>query len=216
MNAQNNAQQWGGFGRYAQENSNLRKKSHVETYVVFMGNSITEGWVEKRPEFFKENGYVGRGISGQTSYQFLLRFREDVIRLQPKVVVINAATNDIAENTGPYNEDYTLGNIISMVELAQANDIKVVLTSTLPTAAFGWNLAIKDAPRKIQALNKRMKLYAKKKHIPFVDYYAAMVDKNDYSLMDAYTEDGVHPISAGYEVMEALVKPVIDKLLRKK
>ena len=108
-----------------------------------MGNSITEGWVRTHPDFFKTNGYIGRGIGGQTSYQFLLRFREDVINLSPALVVINAGTNDVAENVGPYNEEYTFGNIISMVELAKANKIKVILTSVLPAATFKWRPEIK-------------------------------------------------------------------------
>lgn len=212
ISAQNNAQQWGNFNRYAQENSDLKKECATGKHVVFIGNSITEGWVNQHPIFFKTNGYIGRGISGQTSYQFLLRFREDVINLSPKIVVINAATNDIAENTGPYNEDYTFGNIASMVELAQANNIKVILTTTLPAAAFGWNTNIKDGTEKIRTLNKRLKKYAQRKHISFVDYYSHMVNKNDNSLIAEYSEDGVHPNLAGYKVMEALIKPVIDKL----
>lgn len=126
----------------------LPKPAKKEKRVVFLGNSITEGWVRTHPDFFKTNGYIGRGISGQTSYQFLLRFREDVINLSPALVVINAGTNDVAENTNPYNEDYTFGNIVSMVELAKVNKIKVILTSVLPAAAFKWRMEIKDAPQK--------------------------------------------------------------------
>ena len=102
------------LARYAKENAALPKPVKKEKRVVFMGNSITEGWVRTHPDFFKTNGYIGRGIGGQTSYQFLLRFREDVINLSPALVVINAGTNDVAENVGPYNEEYTFGNIISM------------------------------------------------------------------------------------------------------
>lgn len=211
--AQNNAQEWGNLPRYAKENSNLIKEGKAENRVVFMGNSITEGWANQHPEFFTANHYIGRGISGQTSYQFLLRFRQDVINLSPAVVVINAATNDIAENTGPYNEDYTFGNIVSMVELARANNIKVILTTTLPAAAFRWNPKIENVPRKIKALNKRLKEYAQSNHIPFVDYYARMVKKRDESLKPEYTQDGVHPTLSGYKVMESLIKPVIDKTL---
>lgn len=214
--AQNNAQEWGNFNRYAQENTNLIKEGKVEKRVVFIGNSITEGWVNQHPEFFTTNHYIGRGISGQTSFQFLLRFRQDVINLSPEVVVINAATNDIAENTGPYNEDYTFGNIVSMVELAQANNIKVILTTTLPAAAFSWHPQIENVPKKIKALNKRLKKYAKANHIPFVDYYARMVKKRDKSLKPQYTQDGVHPTLPGYKVMESLIKPVIDKTLHQK
>ena len=129
-----NAQEkdWANLQRYAQQNAELPKPDKNEKRVVFMGNSITEGWVNTHPDFFKSNGYIGRGIGGQTSYQFLVRFREDVINLSPALVVINAATNDIAENTGAYHEDRTFGNIVSMVELAKANHIKVILTTTLP------------------------------------------------------------------------------------
>ena len=177
-----------------------------------MGNSITEGWVRTHPDFFKINGYIGRGISGQTSYQFLLRFREDVINLSPALVVINAGTNDVAENTQTYNEDYTFGNIISMVELAKANKIKVILTSVLPAAAFKWRMEIKDAPQKIKSLNDRIEAYAKANKIPFVNYYKAMVDENQ-ALNPQYTKDGVHPTGEGYDIMEPLIKAAIEKAL---
>ena len=215
--AQNNAQEWGNFARYKQQNEALPDdKGALKRRVVFMGNSITENWVRMHPDFFTENGYIGRGISGQTSYQFLLRFREDVINLSPAIVVINAATNDIAENTGPYNEDYTFGNILSMIQLAQANGIKVILTSTLPAKGFGWNPNIKDAPQKIISLNKRLQDYANKHHIPFVDYYTKMVDNSMQGLPSQYSEDGVHPTIDGYNVMETIIKPIIDKELKKR
>lgn len=204
---------WPNLGRYAQENARLQQDdATVKGRVVFMGNSITEGWVREDAAFFTSNGYIGRGISGQTSYQFLLRFREDVLKLNPEVVVINAGTNDVAENTGAYNEEYTMGNIISMVELASVNGIEVILTSVLPAAAFGWNTAIKDAPQKIEALNKRISAYAQKEGIPYVDYYSAMVYGDNKALNPAYTKDGVHPTLDGYKVMEALIKKAIDKV----
>lgn len=204
---------FGGLNRYAQENQKLPFPSKKEKRVVFLGNSITEGWVNTHRTFFTENGYIGRGISGQTSYQFLLRFREDVIKLHPKVVIINAGTNDIAENTGPYNEEYTFGNILSMVELAKANNIKVVLTSTLPAAKFGWNPNIKDAAQKIASLNQRIKTYAEKHRIPYGDYYQEMVCGEDKALNPIYTKDGVHPTAEGYTVMEKVIKPIIDQIL---
>ena len=211
--AQNNAQEWGNFARYKQQNEALPDdKGALKRRVVFMGNSITEGWVREDAAFFTSNGYIGRGISGQTSYQFLLRFREDVLKLNPEVVVINAGTNDVAENTGAYNEEYTMGNIISMVELASVNGIEVILTSVLPAAAFGWNAAIKDAPQKIEALNKRISAYAQKEGIPYVDYYSAMVYGDNKALNPAYTKDGVHPTLDGYKVMEALIKKASDKV----
>ena len=204
---------WGGLNRYAKDNAAMTAPEKGEKRVVFLGNSITEGWVNTHPDFFKDNKYIGRGISGQTSYQFLLRFREDVINLKPKVVVINAGTNDVAENTGKYNEDYTFGNIVSMVELAKANKIKVILTSTLPAAAFGWNPSITDAADKIASLNARIKAYAEKNRIPYVDYYEKMVQGTNRALNGNYSKDGVHPTAEGYDVMEALIKPAIDKAL---
>ncbi len=210
MNAQN--KDWANLKKYEKDNDRVSQLPQSERNVVFMGNSITEGWVNTHPEFFTLNKYIGRGISGQTSYQFLVRFREDVIRLSPQVVVINAATNDVAENTGPYNEDYTFGNIVSMVELAKANKIKVILTTTLPASSFGWNPAIKDAPQKIKALNARVKAYAKKNKIPYVDYYSAMVTGD--GMNPNYSKDGVHPTLEGYYVMEGLIKPVISKLVK--
>ena len=206
-------QDWPNLGRYAQENIELQKKGTSQNRVVFMGNSITEGWVRNDAAFFADNGYVGRGISGQTSYQFLLRFREDVLKLKPALVVINAGTNDVAENTGAYNEEYTMGNIISMVELARANGVKVILTSVLPAAGFGWNASIKDAPQKIAALNNRIAAYAKEQNIPYVDYYKSMVYGDNKALNPAYTKDGVHPTLEGYKIMEALIKEAIDKTL---
>ena len=204
---------WARLGRYANANKELSVPAKKENRVVFMGNSITEGWVEIRPDFFNENGYIGRGIGGQTSYQFVVRFRPDVINLKPKLVVINAGTNDVAENTGPFDLQTTFGNIVSMVELAKANKIKVILTSVLPAAKFSWNKGITDAPDKIEALNALIKEYAKKHKIPYVDYYNPMVTGPERALNPAYSKDGVHPTAEGYEVMEALIKPVIDKAL---
>lgn len=211
--SQNDAHQWGLFGRYSTQNKELASKEMVKGRVVFMGNSITENWYSIHPAFFESNNYIGRGISGQTSYQFLLRFRQDVINLYPEIVVINAATNDIAENTGAYNEDYTFGNIVSMVELSEAYGIKVILTSTLPAACFGWNPSIKDVPLKIKSLNKRIMEYAKGKNIPYVDYYSKLVNQSDGSMISQYTNDGVHPVSEGYLVMEDLINTVIKQLL---
>ena len=210
--AEQRATDWPYYCRYRDANAAL-KESGVRPNVVFMGDSITEGWVANDAAFFEDNGYVGRGIGGQTSSHFLLRFREDVIKLAPALVVINAGTNDIAENAGAYNEEYTFGNIVSMVELARANKIKVILTSVLPAAAFGWNPSVKDAPQKIMQLNARIRKYAQENKIPYVDYYSEMVEGDNKALNSSYTRDGVHPTLEGYKVMEALIKKAIDKVL---
>jgi len=206
---------WGNLGCYHESNKQIAAEENPGNRVVFLGNSITFNWAWTRPDFFTSNGFIGRGISGQTSYQFLVRFREDVVNLHPALVVINAATNDVAENTGPYNEDYTFGNIASMVEIARANGIKVILTTTLPAAAFGWNPNITDAPQKIASLNKRIRKYAEANGIPFVDYYSSMLSKGDPNLAldPRYSTDGVHPTDAGYEVMEAIILPAIRKIV---
>lgn len=200
------------FDCYAKANAELGKPAKGEKRVVFLGNSITWGWVDQHPEFFKENGFIGRGISGQTSYQFLLRFRQDVIDLQPKIVVINYGTNDIAENTGKYDEDQTFGNVVSMCELAKANKIKVILTSTLPAGNFPWRLEIKDSMEKIRSLNARVKAYADAHEIPFVDYFTAMLNEDGTRMNTEYTPEQVHPNKKGYAVMESLVLPVIKKM----
>lgn len=197
--------------RYAADNAALGAPAKGERRVVLMGNSITDGWPTARPQFFADNHIVGRGISGQTSYQFLLRFREDVVNLRPSVVVINYGTNDIAENTGPYDEDLTFGNVCSMVDLARANGIKVILASCLPAARFGWNPAVTDAMAKIRSLNARVEAYARDRHIPYVDYFSAMVTDDGLALRPDYALDNVHPNPAGYAVMESLLLPVIRK-----
>ncbi len=208
------AQDWGGLQRFAAANAELAEPADGQPRVVLMGDSITEEWLRLRPEFFADNGYVGRGISGQVSAQMLVRFRQDVIDLKPAAVVVNAGTNDVAENQGPYNEDFTFGNIVSMTELAQANGIAVVLTSVLPAAGFRWRPAITDAADKIAALNARIKAYAAEKGIPYVDYYTPMVVSDpSRALNPAYSKDGVHPVPEGYAVMEPLVVEAIGAAL---
>ncbi len=208
-----NHNDFANYQRYASENAKLGKPAKGEKRVVFMGNSITEGWVNTHPEFFKKHGYIGRGISGQTSYQFLMRFREDVINLESKVLVLNYGTNDIAENTGPYNEDITYGNILTMVELARAHKIKVILTSTLPARNFGWRPSVTDAMEKIRSLNARVKAYAEENGIQYVDYFTALLAPDKGGMDTKYTPETVHPNGAGYDVMEALIVPAIEKAL---
>ena len=211
--AQKNHNEWANYKRYEKANNELPVPNKKEKRVVFLGNSITEGWVNIHPEFFTVNGYIGRGISGQTSYQFLLRFRNDVINLKPKLVIINAGTNDVAENTGPFDLEKTFGNIASMAEMAKANKIKVILTSVLPASEFKWNKKITDSSERIEALNAKIKEYAKANKIPYVDYYTPMASGPERSLNPDYSKDGVHPTLEGYLVMEALIQPAIDKAL---
>jgi lysophospholipase L1-like esterase len=199
--------------RYEKANTELSLPVKGEKRVVFIGNSITQGWADQRPDFFKSNNYVGRGIGGQTSPQLLSRFRQDVINLKPIAVVINIGTNDIAENTGPYDPDFTLGNIMSMAELAKANGIKVILSSVLPVDEYPWRKEIKNVPDKIDALNAGIKAYAKKNKFSYIDYYAEMHDENR-ALISSYGTDGVHPTAQGYEVMEKVAKAVIDKVVK--
>ena len=208
-------QDWSNFKRYHDSNVEVKALPADQRLVVFLGNSITDNWARFRPDFFKTNGYIGRGISGQTTYQFLSRFREDVINLHPRIVVINAATNDVAENTHPYVEDMTVDNISSLIELAQANGITPVLTTTLPAASFGWRREITGSSDKIAALNKRLQRLAEQKGILFVDYYSSMVTPGDPSraINAKYSSDGVHPNNLGYEVMEAIIQPVLQNML---
>lgn len=206
--------EFGNWKRYAKANKELGAPAKGEKRVVLMGNSITDGWPHTRPDFFKNNNLIGRGIGGQTSYQFLLRFREDVINLQPKVVVINYGTNDIAENTGPYDEDLTYGNVLSMVELARYHKCKVILTSCLPAGGFSWRPAITDGMDKIRSLNARVKAYAEANKIPYVDYFNTMLNEDGTAMNPELANDnpGVHPNAAGYAIMESLLLPVIKKL----
>lgn len=199
--------------RYAEANAALPAPAKGEKRVVFIGNSITDGWPNAHPDFFKSNNYVGRGISGQTSPQLLSRFRQDVLNLKPVAVLINIGTNDVAQNTGPYNEEFTLGNIMSMAELAHANGIKVILSSVTPAGEYPWRKEIKDVPQKIMSLNAKIKAYAKEKGFSYIDYFSVMCDENN-ALKNNLGTDGVHPNEEGYKIMEATAKKVIDKVIK--
>jgi len=207
------AQDWANLNRFKNENIKLELPSSKENRVVFMGNSITEGWSKFSPEFFSNGQYINRGISGQTTPQMLLRFRQDVINLKPAVVVILAGTNDIAGNTGPSTLQMIMDNIISMVELAKSNNIKVILSSVLPAFDYPWNPGLNPA-EKIPMLNKMIENYAKNNNIIFLDYFSSMVD-NRNGLKAEYTIDGVHPNKAGYEIMIPLAEEAIKKALNK-
>lgn len=199
--------------RYEKANSELKEPAKKEKRVVFIGNSITDGWASQRPEFFSQNNYIGRGIGGQTSPQLLSRFREDVINLKPKAVLINIGTNDVAENTGPYDPEFTLGNIKSMAELAKANGIKVILSSVTPAGSYRWRPEIENVVEKIKALNEGIKAYAKANKFAYVDYFSEMCDEKG-ALRSDLGEDGVHPNAEGYAIMERIAKKVIDKVVK--
>lgn len=211
--SQQTATEFANFKKYAEQNTTLPPATTDENRVVFMGNSITEGWINASPAFFQDNPYIDRGISGQTTSQMLLRFRRDVIDLKPKVVTFLAGINDIAENTGPIALEDVFGNIISMVELAQANAIVPVICSVLPSNNFPWRPSIKPADKVIE-LNKMLKAYADKNDIVYVDYYAAMVN-DQKGLSPELAHDGVHPTAKGYAIMEPLVVDGIQQALKK-
>ena len=203
---------YASMSRYQAANAKLSALPSQEDLIVFLGNSITDAWPSVDSLFFTQNNFIGRGISAQTSAQLLLRFRQDVIDLHPKVVVIHIGTNDVAENTGPYDPTYTMSNIQSMVDLARANSIKAIICSVLPATKFEWNRALGDRSDTILDLNRRLKSYADKNHIPYVDYHVAM--KNDKNGMDPdIAEDGVHPTLKGYKLMEQLVLEKIKTTL---
>jgi len=202
---------WANLQRYRDENLQAGAPVPGERRVVFMGNSITQGWIETSPEFFNGRPYFDRGISGQTTPQMLLRFRQDVVSLKPAVVVILAGTNDIAGNTGPSTLEMITDNICGMVEIAMANNIKVVLASVLPAADFWWNPGIKPATR-IAELNAWIKEYSSHNNLVYLDYFSAMVDEN-MGLKHEFGEDGVHPNKAGYAVMAPLAEAAIKQAL---
>lgn len=191
---------WANLTKYESENKAITPTSKK---VVLIGDSITEFWKVNNITFFNDNDILNRGISGQTTPQMLLRFRQDVINLKPTTVVILAGINDIAENNGSITLEQIMGNIISMVELAKANNIEVVLCSVLPANAFPWNKKILPADKVIE-LNQMIKTYAQKHKIAYVDYYASMADENK-GLLKKYGEDGVHPNVEGYKKMERLL-----------
>ena len=209
-----NAQDWPNLGRFSKENAALTAPAKGENRVVFMGNSITQGWIENRPEFFTSNPFVNRGISGQTTPQMLVRFRQDVIALQPKVVVILAGTNDIAGNTGPSTLEMIENNMASMAELANANNIRVVLSSVLPVLDYPWRKGLEPA-EKIVTLNAWMKAYCEKKGFIYLDYFTPMANEQ-HGMKAELTRDGVHANLAGYKVMEPLVEAAIQKALKSK
>lgn len=206
------AQDWAKLNQFKKDNSELASAKENEQRIVFMGNSITAGWIAKRPDFFANKPYVNRGIGGQTTPQMLLRFRQDVIHLKPKAVVLLAGINDIAGNTGVSTIDMIVDNIVSMAELARANHIKVILCSVLPAYDFPWRKGLEPA-EKVIALNTRLKKYAEQENIVYVDYFSAMVNESN-GLKEGLGSDGIHPNETGYLIMEPLIEEAIAKTMK--
>jgi lysophospholipase L1-like esterase len=213
-------QDWPWLKRFHDEDAALPAPAPGEKRVVFIGDSITQGWMnhgtgasETNPGFFPGKPYIDRGISGQTTPQMLLRFRQDVIALKPAAVVIFAGINDIAGNTGEMTLDQTEDNLASMAELAHAHGIKVVLCSITPAFDFPWRPGREPAP-KVAAVNAWIKSYAESNGFVYVDFYSAMVDSRG-GLPAELSKDGVHPTPAGYAVMNPLVEAGIAKALGK-
>lgn len=193
------AQDWAKFSRYEEANTQVTQKPKA----VFMGDSITDGWAKQDPDFFSENNFVGRGISGQTTSHMLVRFRRDVIDHAPKYVLILAGTNDIAKNNGDITLENILGNIISMCELAKVNKIRPVICSVLPADRYGWRPGVQPA-EDIVKLNQMLKEYADAEKILYIDYHSVLKNENN-GLPVEYAEDGVHPTMTCYRIMEKMV-----------
>ena len=203
---------WAELAHFREANARLGPPAPGEQRVVFLGNSITAGWATHFAALFPGKPYVGRGISGQTTPQMLVRFRQDVVALQPTVVVILGGTNDIAGNTGPATPEMIQHNLASMIDLASANGIRVVLASVLPARAYRWRPGLEPAAT-IVALNAWMKRYAATRGIVFLDLHTAMADAQQ-GLRAELSDDGVHPNLAGYRLMSALAESAIREALR--
>jgi lysophospholipase L1-like esterase len=201
---------WANFKKYAEQNKAVPARVKGEKRVVFLGNSIFEGWLRLRPEFFAGKPYYDRGISGQTTPQMLLRFYEDVLALDPEVMVLKAGINDIAQNSGPYNPLQTLNNIKAIAQLARANGIKVILCSVLPASDFRWRPGLEPGD-KVIALNNAIRDFAKTEGFYYLDLYSSVVDDKK-GMKAEYANDGVHPTVEGYKVLEPLVEDAIRKV----
>jgi len=214
---------WPALARYREENSKTAAPNKKEKRVVFLGDSITDGWHNPaNGGFFPGKPYVNRGISGQTTPQMLIRFRPDVIALNPEVVVILAGTNDIAGNTGPMTLQSIEDNLASIAELARAHGIRVVFASLLPVSDYEKtadgqprNQTTRRPPEQIKALNEWMKKYAAENKLTYLDYYSAMVDDKGF-LKDELSNDGLHPNAQGYQVMNPLAEKAVEAALKRK
>ncbi len=205
---------WPQINRYRDANAKVPPPVRNENRVVFLGDSITDGW--KLAEYFPDKPYINRGISGQTTPQMLIRFRPDVIAHKPKVVVILAGTNDIAGNTGPMTLDMIQSNYASLAELSRANGIKVVFASVLPIHDYGkTKVSERRSPDQILKLNQWLKNYCSANGHTYLDYYSKMIDENEM-LKAELANDGLHPNAEGYKLMTPLAEAAIQQALRKK
>jgi len=211
VSALTQAQEWANVARFQTDNAKIIA-ANTPVKAVFMGNSITEGWPMADAFFFNSPGFINRGISGQTTPQMLLRFKQDVISLDPKVVVILAGTNDIAGNTGPTTVHEIFGHIESMASLAAASGIQVVLCSVLPVYDYPWKPGLEPAG-KIVRLNEKLKVLSIEKGYVYADYFSAMANEKN-GLQEALGSDGVHPNLKGYKIMEPIVLKAIDSALK--
>jgi lysophospholipase L1-like esterase len=202
------ARDFGMTGYYAEDNAKLLA-SHEAVDVVFMGDSITEGWFDKRPSFFAR-GRVDRGIGGQTTSQMVLRMMSDVVALKPKAVHIMAGTNDVAGNTGPMTPDMTENNIRAMSDIARQHRIKVLIASIPPAASFPWRPGL-ETKKPIAELNARLKRLASASGATWVDY-RPVLDDGTGAMKPGLASDGVHPTETGYDAMATVIEPILRRL----
>ena len=203
---------WPNLAKYREANENLKKSSSAGDRIVLVGDSITEGWTEFNPEFFQENNMINRGISGQTTPQMLIRFKQDAVHLNPKIIIINGGTNDIWGNTGPSTPDMIIDNLFSMAEIAGKNDINVALSTILPVYKYPERDDIIDPPKTISLINSVLLDYCTKNSLTFLDYYSPMADEKK-GLRSDYGTDGVHPNKEGYNVMENVFREAIPGIV---
>ncbi len=202
---------WAQLNYYAKANTAILPPIQNENRIVFMGNSITQSWKTIHPEFFEGKPYINRAIGGQTTPQMLVRFRQDVIDLKPKVVAIMAGTNDIAENTGPTTIKRVADNLKSMCEIAHANNVKVILCSVLPAEDHPWQPG-KDPKTKIPALNDILFTYAQTNNFYYLDYFSAL-NNGQNGMDEIHSDDGVHLTIEGYKVLEPMIENAIEEVL---
>jgi len=207
------ANDWPNLARYRDANRSLPAPTAGEARVVFMGDSITDLWDRDPGKFFATKGYIGRGIGGQTTPQMLVRFQQDVVELKPKVVVINAGTNDVAGNTGPSTREMIENNLKSMAQIAAANGIKVVLASVTPAYDYPWKRGLEPA-EKVVALNAWMKDYCSRSGCVYADYFSAMTDEK-HGMKEGLARDGIHPTPEGYAIMAPIAEKAIAQALGK-